>query len=120
MAAIDLPRLLKAPETLVLDAGENKESESFDLSLPSTTIKPVDDRRKCYSLEELKRLSSDFRLHIPLPKDLIPFISRNKGCQQNRKSAKNVQRQASGPSIGSTPAIKPPSLTKQVWAYLAE
>ena len=47
------------------------------------TMRTADDRRKrseydkVVSLGDLKKFSSDFKLHTPVPKDLIPFISQS-------------------------------------------
>ena len=116
----DPPRLVKVPVAPVVSAGEKKETKPLNLSLPSVTITSVDDRRKSYTVEELKELSGDFRLHTRLPEELVPFLSQDPASQQNRKSIENTQCARSGPSLHSTPAVKTPSLKKRFWGNWRE
>ena len=89
------PSLPKAPKVSVVSAGEDKETDLVNLSKPSDTINSVDDRSKSYSIEELKRLSADFRLPKPLPEELVPYLSQDEASRQFRKSVEYMQSEES-------------------------
>ena len=114
------PRPVKVEEAPLVSAGEKKEPKTLNLSLPSVTITSLDDRRKSYSVEELKELSGDFRLHARLPEELVPFLSQDPASQRHRKSMEKMHYKVSSPSIDSTPAVKTPSLKKRLWGNWRE
>lgn len=101
-----------SPDTLeVWLANANKVTEDLDPSGQSAdieTMRTADDRRKrskydkAVSLEDLKNFSRDFKLHTPVPEDLVPFISQSTARKQSRELVKDNQLKASGPSVPAT------------------
>lgn len=76
-------RLPDASKALIANVTANQETTILDHSGLSDieTMGTADDRRKRAkynkpaSLEDLKNFSRDYKLHTPVPKDLVPFLS---------------------------------------------
>ncbi len=108
-------------EALVVNVTKDKETDVLDLSGPFTniqTMRTVGERRK-YSLEELQKYSRGFIFHTPLPKDLVPFLSRYTAKQHSRELAKTARGRTCGRRAQFAPIMGIDSLGIASWRTYA-
>lgn len=60
---------------------------------------------KAVKLNDLKKFAENFKLHTPVPKDLVPILAKDKGKQEEivKKADKNVQELKSTPQKAQPP-----------------
>ena len=113
-------RTAPAPKASVPNATANVEAEvldSFRTFASQQKTKVADDRQKRarqdkdIKLNDLKGFSKNFKLHTPVPKDLVPILAKDKKKQDEimEKAQREAERQATSPVKSSKTAEERPS-----------
>ena len=128
-AAASTPRPADTSKSSTPNATANVETEVLD-SFRSFAMfeknRLADDRRKRVShdkaikLNDLKKFSTNFKLHTPVPKDLVPILAKDTAKQQVivEKAQREAEQKAATPpktlaSSADQPSTKNPVESKQ-------
>ena len=114
------PRPGDNSKTSIPSATANVEAEVLDSFRNFANFEKnrlADDRRKRVShdkaikLNDLKKFSTNFKLHTPVPKDLVPILAKDTAKQHEiveKAQREAEQKAASPPKTSTTSADQPP------------
>ncbi len=122
-AATNTSRLAETPKAPISNATSNVDTEdalaAFKNFASTEKNRVAEDRKrravhdKAIKLNDLKKFSSNFKLHTPVPKDLVPILAKDKTKQQEimEKAQREAEQKASIPaktlaSSGDQPSSK--------------
>ena len=115
------PRPADNTKTSTPNATANVETEVLDSFRNFAMFEKnrlADDRRKRVShdkaikLNDLKKFSTNFKLHTPVPKDLVPILAKDTAKQHEiveKAQREAEQKAASPPKTSTTSADQPPT-----------
>lgn len=115
------PRTVEIPKTSTPNATTNVETEVLDSFRNFAMFEKnrlADDRRKRVShdkaikLNDLKKFSTNFKLHTPVPKDLVPILAKDTAKQHEiveKAQREAEQKAATPPKTSATSADQPPT-----------
>ena len=119
--AASTPRPADNPKTSTPNATANVETEVLDSFRNFAMFEKnrlADDRRKRVShdkaikLNDLKKFSTNFKLHTPVPKDLVPILAKDTAKQHEivEKAQREAEQKVASPSkTSTTSADQPPT-----------
>lgn len=120
VAAANTPRPADTSKAPSSNATPNVDTEdaiaAFKTFASSEKTRVAEDRRrravhdKAIKLNDLKKFSSMFKLHTPVPKDLVPILAKDKNKQQEimEKAQRETERKSSIPPKPLTSSGDPP------------
>lgn len=120
VAAASTPRPADISKTSTSNATTNVEAEVLDSFRNFAMFEKnrlADDRRKRVShdkaikLNDLKKFSTNFKLHTPVPKDLVPILAKDTAKQHEivEKAQREAEQKAATPPKPSASSADQPS-----------